>query len=58
MIYHCLSLEFFRVQDEVPLEYLSALFYHRMHSNTLGEHVLFLISIFFKMPNPYTEGDF
>lgn len=58
MISHCLCLEFFRVQDEVPLEYLSTLFCHRMHSNILGKHILFLISIFFKMPNPYTEGDF
>lgn len=58
MISHSLSLEFFRVQGEVSLEYLSTLFCHRMHSNILGKHVLFVISIFFKMPNPYTEGDF
>lgn len=58
MISHYVTLEFFRVQDEGPLGYLSALFCHRMHSNILGEHILFLISIFFKMSNHCTEGNF
>lgn len=34
---------------KVALEHLPMLFYHRMHSNILGEHMLFLFIIFFKM---------